>query len=194
MKLQTAIAILILSLSLPITSKAAVQITDFSTTSFTVDWDFSTFSTINVNSTNIHVGGTDLAEILYGTFDPVDITGLTQISLTGILSGDNPDSFFEVWLFDNTLTAYRAYSGHMSSFGNTSSSVVLTFESESSPFDEVGGFYFVGAGLGSPLNFTFEAVTAESIPEPSLSALIILGLGGLCCIRRRRRSTLREAA
>lgn len=169
----------------------AVVISSFGETDFTVDYGTSTFASIITHPDNVEVSGTDFGESMAGTFVPVDISGLSRISLTGTVNGDNPDSAFTVLLFNSTFDQSREYSGNMSSFGSTSSSLLLSFVSESSSFTDVAGFQFIGGGSGSPLEFTFEELSATAVPEPSVPALFALSLGAFFWSRRLAQSKIR---
>ena len=182
MKLKTVTLALALS-AFAFNASHALQITDFSDVGFLVD-ETSSFSTISPNGTNIFVSGTDFLEALVGTFAPVDIAGFSDITLTGSVSGENPNSTFSIYLFNSAFDQYREYSGFTLDFGATSTTVFLTFVSETASFTDIAGFQFIGGGIGSPLSFTFESV--DAIPEPSVYALSSMALAGAYLLRRRQ--------
>ncbi len=184
MKSSKTLAALLLFFSV-FTAAHAVVLTNFSETDFVVDSGSSSFSTITVSPTTVSVEGTDSGESLAGTFDPVDITGLSYISLTGTLSGANPESIFSVYLFNSTFDQYRLYSGTTASFGELSSSLTLTFVQETAAFNDVAGFQFTTSGMGAPIVFTFQELSASATPEPSTWVLLIGGIAVAGIIRRR---------
>jgi len=187
---------LLLSLTLAISllggnqSANAILITGFGSTAeapasaFTIDVATSNFTTITQAAFNTNVVGNDNAQIFAGTFSSINIAGLNTIRLTGTMSGTNAASNFSVDLFNGALNQTRTYSGNLSGFGSGSpATVVLTFVSETAPFNDIAAFSFTGAGTGDAVNFTFDSL--EAIPEPSTYALLALGLGSLVFFRMR---------
>ena len=184
MKLKT-IALALAWSAFAIPASQALQITDFGDVGFEIIDDFTTFATVTPNSMGISVSGSASGDSLVGTFAPVDIAGLYDITLTGSVSGGNPAVTFRVLLFDITLIEYREYSGITIDFGVTSTTVLLTLVSETAEFTEIGGFQFIsdGGDTLAPLSFTFESV--DAIPEPSVYMLTSVGLAGAYLLRRR---------
>ncbi|MDZ4789086.1 MAG: PEP-CTERM sorting domain-containing protein [Blastochloris sp.] len=173
-------------------SAKAILITGFGSTAeapasaFTIDNLTTNFTTTTQAALNTSVAGTDSTQIFAGTFATINIAGLNTIQLTGTLSDmTNAATNFSVDLFNAALTHSRTYSGNLNSFVlNSSTTVVLTFVSETLSFNDIGGFQYTGNGTASlPVNFTFDSL--EAIPEPSTYALLALGLGSLVFLRMR---------
>lgn len=177
-------------LTLALNISHAVVITDFDT-GFSVIEDYTSFPTVDTSTpAQITVDGSDNGDSLaVALTTPIDISDLTEITLTGFVNGVNPNTSFFVYLFNTDLTQSRLYSGDLSAFENLSSSLTLTFVEESTLFSDIGGFQFVGTGSGSPLNFTFQSLTASAAPEPSTWVLVASGLLiGSIMLRRKRQS------
>lgn len=174
----SAVAILI---ALPL--NAAVLITGFGTSEFTIDGGTTDFPTTSQTATSTTAVGTD-TNIIAGTFDAVDIGGFSQIELVASITGANPNSQFIVDLFNTGFTESQTYSGFLISYGAAPSPLILTFVSQTAVFTDIAGFVFTGAGAGAPLNITFDSVSA--VPEPTTCALIAGSLMLAITFRRRR--------
>ncbi|MEO7931895.1 MAG: PEP-CTERM sorting domain-containing protein [Chthoniobacterales bacterium] len=179
-------AILVIS----ITSLQAIVITGFGSTgesgasAFTVDTNNTNFNTSGQTAFTLPATGTD-SNVLIGTFTPINITGNSTIQLTLAVSGTNPNSAFTVRLYSSDFS-FRTYSGFLSSFGSSQTTVVLTPGSGTITGNTVVAFGFFGGGSGNSLNLTFDTITA--VPEPSSYVLMIIGAMVLSRIAFKRRT------
>lgn len=169
---------------------SSTTVTLFGTSSFTPT--FSSFTTSDQTANWYQVVGNDFGSAFYGDLpSPVNITGDTfQLSLTATYVG-TAASNFQIDLFDGNGND-RLYQGNFSSFTqNVSSTVLLSFVSQTGSFDatDVTSLGFLTDGTGSSVNITATQVAALSaIPEPSTFAL--LGFGIPLLFRRIRRRIL----
>ncbi|HWL52862.1 MAG TPA: PEP-CTERM sorting domain-containing protein [Chthoniobacteraceae bacterium] len=184
MKLKTAIASLVLG-GLSLTTSEAVLITDFSEPDFQIFDDLTTLA-IERYPTYLLASGSAFGGEFAGVFDSVDIVGLSDISLTGSIIGENPDIQFTLYLYNTAVDQWRTYVAYTSAFGSESTTVTLTFLEETASFTDVGGLAFnAGGAPGSNITFAFESL--QAIPEPSVYALSAVALGAAAWLRRRRR-------
>jgi hypothetical protein len=124
---------------------------------------------------------------------PLDLTGLTTISLRARINAGNAATSFLVVLLDSTpATNFAIATFNVSSFSSTFSTVNATLVYESS-FDpsQVAGWALAGGTLATPVNFrmSFDNLELLSIPEPSTNALFVfsaLVLLGTMHIKRQR--------
>lgn len=153
-------------------------ITDFGSADTTID-PSTNFTTVTPSLNSINVIGNDGGQIFALTFAPVIIAPLTTINLQGTLTGANPNSLFTAELYNTDFSQERIYNGFLSSFpSGTETTVGLSLISQTASFNDIGAFVFTGGGTGSPLNFTFDTLTASpvAVPEPATYTLFSLGL------------------
>lgn len=90
---------------------------------------------------------------------------------------------FEVHIFANNRFAVDKYIGGSEDFGKWTK-VTGAFETPS-PYVLIGSSEILGQVVEYP--YAIDAVTFVTIPEPSVSAVLVLGaLGWLCCYSRKR--------
>lgn len=156
---------------------AAVLITDFGTTEFTIT--FSDFTSTDQTATNIEIIGTDGVHSIFGNPipAPIDISGNTEyVALTGTFTG-NATSSFEIQLFD-TNGEFVTYTFNWSSF--TTGIPVTVYAPLTGSIGAFNGLVdIVGlatGGLGdSSVVFVLDRLEASStiIPEPSAGWLVL---------------------
>ncbi len=121
----------------------------------------------------------------------MNLTGFSSISLTGRVDSGNASSNIGISFYDSSLTkvagATLDTSSFTSNFSTLTASLTLTGVGNLSQVT-----YWRIEGDGSPTNafrYSFDNLTV-AVPEPSATALGLLGLGaaGLCFFRRRERS------
>jgi len=167
----------------------AAEVTKFGSSGFTIDTETTTFSA-NQTLTTLTFSGTDsTSSILAGTFSLFDATGLNYINLVGSISGTNPNSGFTVELFNSTFNETKLYSGTFGAFGASSTTVQLSFVSQTASFTTIAGFQLTAAGSGDPINMTLSSLnaTASPVPEPGTTCLLALAVGSGIFLRLRRR-------
>ncbi|PAW78132.1 MAG: hypothetical protein B9S32_08020 [Verrucomicrobia bacterium Tous-C9LFEB] len=187
MNLKHSIAALILFLS-NLHAPAAVLITNFVAPDFDLDEESSIYSTLSSGPTGITLGVSSYGDTLVGSFASVDITGLSDIILTGAVNGANPNAAFTITLYNAGFTEYQVYSGTTDSFGELSTSLTLSADYHSEFFDDsaIVSFQFTYS-TDVPLSFTFENLSASATPEPSTWVLLIGGVAVAGAFRRSRR-------
>ena len=165
---------------------AAVLLTNFGSSTFTLDGTTSFTTTQQVS--NLQITGSDLGSQLDGFFGAANITGQSDtLTLTGSATLA-PASPFSVTLYDSSL-ATALYSGGSWTGLSGSGSTSLNFVSKSTGFDfsHVSGLELLTGGSGSTINATLTGISASAsgVPEPSRTLLGMMGLLSLA-IRRRR--------
>jgi hypothetical protein len=149
---------------------------------FTIDG--TTSFTTSQSGSDLQITGTDLGDTLVGTFDPVDITGMSDfLQLTGSVAS-NPGSPFTVLLYDSGFETANYTGGSWTDLGL--GSTTLAFDSASVGFDptDVIALQLNTAGSGNAINATLTAATA--IPEPNSLLLFLLGSVALVSTKRQR--------
>lgn len=184
-RLPLALALAFSSL-LSLTAGAQVLV-NFGSASFTPDPALSDFATITQSSTRLSVAGLDHGQTLAGYFTTtLDFSGVTTLYLTASIDGAVPDSMFTVLLFNTDFSQTRTYESAFNHYGVTSATYALTFATEDSGFTDIAGFQLIANGVGAPLAFTLENLSASPIPEPSTYAALF-GAAALALATRRRR-------
>lgn len=188
MKYPSLLALSVLGLVLaPSSVNAAVLVTGFGTGQYTST--FSDFTTQNQTATTYQLTGNDFGQSAFGDLSStVNISGSTSfLTLTATFSG-TATSVFNIELFD-TLGNSRLYKANFSGFTqNVLSSVDFTFFSQTGPFNNiVNNLGFTTFGTGSTINITMDKLEANPpVPEPTSTALMMVGLVSLAARRRRQ--------
>lgn len=185
-KVTSAVACLFIVFS---SAEAAVTLTTFGTSSFTVDTDNTGFNKpIPQTASSAQVVGNDQSGSLSGAFaSNINITGNTSIlTLTGSTT-TAPSSLFNILLFDSTGKQATYTGGSWTTL--TGGSTTLNFSSSAGGFNfsSIAGMTLLTAGSGSAINATLTGLSAgvTAAPEPSRALLGMLGLG-FVALRRRR--------
>lgn len=163
-----------------------ITISGFGTGQFTVDDGLTSFTDLQ-SSTGLNISGSDLGNTLFGTFTPIDITGLSVLELTASVV-TNPASNFNFQLFDSSFNT-QTYSGNWNSFGTgVNTTISLNFLSTGAGFDptDVQSLLITADGTGDTLNVILDEVEISAIPEPSTMTLLFLGAYALIFGRRKR--------
>ena len=161
----------------------AVEITDFGSSTFTIDNQTSFITT--QTETDLQISGTELNSLL-GIYDPVDLSSVwdAPLSISASVVNNAPSTQFTITLFDGEFDTAEFVGGEWSSLLNGSS---LTFSSFNGSFDNTNviGLDLSGSGLGDPINVTLNNLSM--VPEPSIYALLIgLLILSYSVIRRHR--------
>lgn len=168
------------------TTKAAVTLTTFgnvSSPSFLVDAS-TTFPSVNQNGTSTTITGTDLGQVLTGTFDSVDLSNdRAGLRLMGTVASV-PTSAFTIKLFDSSFNEALFTGGSWSALSSNGVSN-LSFSSANVLFNwsNVVGIELGTSGTGSSLAATLTGLSA--VPEPTRALLLGVGMMGLLLRRRR---------
>ncbi|PTX96031.1 hypothetical protein DB345_09520 [Spartobacteria bacterium LR76] len=172
------LSILTAALALALHPVAAQILTNFGSDQFTIT--YSDFTDTQTQS-SLHISGTDFGSELSGIVSTVVIpASAIQLTLTGTLSGANPGSAFQIALLDTVDNAVY-FDGSWSSYSpGVETSVVLNRYEPVPAFNgNVVRIALFTAGTGSSLNFTLKELKTTTVPEPSLTAALLVGLGGL---------------
>jgi hypothetical protein len=166
---------------------AAVLVTGFGTGQY--NSTSTDFTTENQTATTYQLIGNDFGQSAFGDLQPstVDVTGSTfALMLTATFSG-TASSVFNIELFDTDGDS-RLYKANFSSFTpSVLSNVNFSFFSETGTFNNiVQGIGFTTFGTGSSINITMDKLEATAAPEPTSSALMVVGLVSLVARRRRQ--------
>lgn len=187
---KTILTILSVALLTCANIASAVTVTTFGDSSapvFTVDTVNTIFSYSQLGN-QITITGSDAGGTLIGTFDSINLTGLTVLTLTGYVSGTNPNSAFDFMIYSSPAD-YLVYGSSTNLWASTSTAVELVYASSVGAFDAnaVIALGFNANGGGSNLNMTLTSLTATApVPEPTSMLLMFGGLAGMALVRRRR--------
>jgi hypothetical protein len=113
---------------------------------------------------------------------PVNVTGLTTLSLTAMTNSGNTDSAITIFLRDSSFDVLGSATFLTSQFNSSSFSTVST--SISLTGDITGATYWTLAGDGisdDNVRMSFDNLTL-GVPEPSSVALFGSGIVGLCLL------------
>lgn len=174
-------------------AKAATDLTDLGSSSFTVVGDFTTAPYSQTTSV-LTLGGTfSLADTLYGTFgSPFNWSSEPGFGLSMHLTGAvNPAATFTLDFYNGAGDAVLAsFSGATDSVTIGTNTVTLTLESGLiADLIDVGGLYLTWGSDAASGASDIEVYSVQSVPEPSTYALLAMsavGLGGYVVRRRRR--------
>ena len=183
------LSILAAALALSLHPVAAQILTNFGSDQFTIT--YSDFTDTQTQS-SLHISGTDFGSELSGIVSTVVIpASAIQLTLTGTLSGANPGSAFQIALLDTADNAVY-FDGSWNSYSpGVETSVVLNRYEPVPAFNgNVVRIALFTAGTGSSLNFTLKELKTTAVPEPSLTAALLVGLGGLLVYSRYGRRRL----
>lgn len=175
---------LIFSLVSP--SSGAVVITDFGTSSFSVQTFGNDFTVSSQGANSIDINGNASNQLSGSLLNvPPSIAAFVTIEVEGVFSMGTGG--FSVTLFDSNFNQ-SVYSGgswdDLVALGN--SSLVFQSSDPAMDFADVSGVQI--AGSGAPANTVTGTLTnLEAVPEPSTFAFFagLLGLGVVFCRRRR---------
>jgi hypothetical protein len=81
----------------------------------------------------------------------------------------NPESLFQVTLYNGNLTATREFEGNLAGVSGSPATIPLKFLNETSEFEDVSGFSITFSGGGSPLQATLHSITAAPPLPPVVS-------------------------
>jgi len=186
MKLALTIALTFCLLTL---SSHADQLTNFGSSTFNIDSDFTSFIVDQQATKTLISGIDDYGCYIIGYFpDPIDISTFSQISLTASISEGNPQGNFSLILFDDSFDMEQGYvyTGNTSDFGIESTSQTLSLASFGfADLTRISGLMFIiDDYTTSGFSMTLESV--DAIPEPSMAMLSAVGLGAAFLLRRKR--------
>lgn len=183
------LSILLAALALSLHPVAAQILTNFGSDQFSIT--YSDFTDTQTQS-SLHISGTDFGSELSGIVSTVVIpASAIQLTLTGTLSGANPGSAFQIALLDTAGNAVYFDGSWMSYSPGAETSVVLNRYEPVPAFNgNVVRIALFTAGTGSSLNVTLKELKTTAVPEPSLAATLLVGLGGLLVYSRYGRRKL----
>jgi hypothetical protein len=186
MKFSSLLVVTILGLNLAAhNAKAAVLVTGFGAGEFTST--SAGFTTETQTATTYRLSGTDFGMTSYGDVpSPVNITGSTSfLILTASFSGTATGAF-GIELYD-ALGNTRLYSAPLSDYTpqNVFLPTYFSFVSQTGAFNNVvQGLGFLTSGTGSTVDITMDKL--EATPEPTSTALMLVGIVSLVARRRRQ--------
>ena len=160
-------------------ANAAVSITDFGTSTFTV-LDGS-LTTVSQTASSMTLVGTDFATFVLGTFSPVDISAELGIEVTGSVATD-PASAFTVEAYDSNGLLSTYSGGSWAVLGATGKTYLSLDIGGAADLTDIIALQINNAGSGNALDATLTG--ASAVPEATTSILALLGATLL--LRRRR--------
>ena len=147
----------------------AVEITNFGSSTFTIDGENSSFTAIQT-TTDLQISGTD-SNNLVGIYDSVDLSSVWGMPLDISASAVNAISStqFTITLFDGEFNQAKFIGGEWNSLLDGTSLTFSNFDG-SGTFDttNVIGLDLSGDGFIDPINVTLNNLSM--VPEPSTYA------------------------
>lgn len=133
----------------------------------------STFTTTTQGSTNLYVEGPDNTSLVSGVLaNPVFLDSsespfsLWRLNLTGSHTSSQTGTF-SIELFDENFSSIK-YNANWSGFSAVSSTQVMSYASSTGVFNGTVQYLIISTGgTGDIINFTFDNLSAQPIPEPS---------------------------
>ena len=148
------------------------------TPSFTANSSATTIASSSQSASGISLNGTDSASIFSGRWSSTwncAVGSNLQLSMTCV---SNPESLFQVTLYNGNLTATRQFEGNLAGVSGSPATIPLKFLNETSEFEDVSGFSITFSGGGSPLQATLHSITAAPPLPPVVSNGNATGLVG----------------
>lgn len=139
------------------------------TPSFTANSSATTITSSSQSASGISLNGTDSASIFSGRWSSTwncAVGSNLQLSMTCV---SNPESLFQVTLYNGNLTATRQFEGNLAGVSGSPATIPLKFLNETSEFEDVSGFSITFSGGGSPLQATLHSITAAPPLPPVVS-------------------------
>jgi hypothetical protein len=136
---------------------------------FTANSSATTITSSSQSASGISLNGTDSASIFSGRWSSTwncAVGSNLQLSMTCV---SNPESLFQVTLYNGNLTATRQFEGNLAGVSGTPATIPLKFLNETSEFEDVSGFSITFSGGGSPLQATLHSITAAPPLPPVVS-------------------------
>jgi hypothetical protein len=186
MKFSSLLAVTILGINLIApTAKSAVLVTGFGTGQFTST--SAGFTTETQTASTYQLIGTDFGMQSFGDLpSPVNIAGSTSFLILAASFSGTATGAFGIELYD-TMGNSRLYGANFSSYApqNVFLPINFSFVSQTGAFNNlVQTLGFLTSGTGSTVNVTMDSLTAT--PEPTSTALMVVGLVSLAARRRRQ--------
>ena len=139
------------------------------TPSFTANSSATTITSSSQSASGLSLNGTDSASIFSGRWSSTwncAVGSSLQLSMT---CASNPESLFQVTLYNGNLTATREFEGNLAGVSGSPATIPLKFLNETSEFEDVSGFSITFSGGGSPLQATLHSITAAPPLPPVVS-------------------------
>lgn len=156
----------------------------------------STFTTTTQGATNLYVSGPDNTSLISGVLTTPVFLDATEtpfeswhLNLTGSRTSTQTGTF-SIELYDESFNSIK-YNANWSGFSAVASTQVMTYASSSGAFNGTVQYLIISTGgTGDTINFTFDNLSAQPIPEPS-ACMTITGFGvlGYALLTRRRSAT-----
>lgn len=153
----------------------------------------STFSTTTQAATNLFVSGPDNTSLISGVLTTPVFLDATEtpfeswrLNLTGSRTSTQTGTF-SIELFDESFNSIK-YNANWSGFAPVASTQTMTYASSSGTFNGTVQYLIISTGgTGDTMNFTFDNLSAQPIPEPSVFMTITaFGVLGYTLLNRRR--------
>ena len=190
--MKTSIKIIALAASLlPVFNVSAQTLADFGSTAtnlFTLDGSATVTWTPSQTTTGITISGVDTNGNQFGGSWETPWTLASNSNLQLNISGTipSPGSLFTVSLFSSDFQSIKTFQGSFAEDGVVANNYNLSFLTQTSSFNSIGGFTLSSGGSGNSLNISVNSLSV--VPEPSTYALMALGGLGLFLAARRRKA------
>jgi hypothetical protein len=166
----------------------AQTLTDFGTTNFTIETNFTNVTNSQTATTATITSG-EAGGIFAGTpTTPFSLNSTDSIVLVLSFTGTNRNTPFVLAFYDSGFVPIGEYTGNTSAATSASTPTNLGLTLTTSAFSgaSVGAIQMTLNGEGNSINYTLHSVSV--VPEPSTYALMALGGLFLFFMVRRRKA------
>lgn len=165
----------------------AQTLTDFGTTNFTIETNYTNVTNSQTATTATITSG-EAGGIFAGTLTtPFSLNSTDSIVLVLSFTGTNRNTPFNLAFYDSGSVLIGEYTGNTSAATSASTPTNLGLTLTTSPFSgaPVSAIQMTLNGEGNSINYTLQSVSV--VPEPSTYALLAIGAVGLFLSFRRRK-------